>query len=63
LAKVNDLEKPHSGFYLLVFGGVAGVIPRRGGSGKVVGFEAWGRLPPFLEVIRRYFITPIDIKK
>jgi hypothetical protein len=26
-------------FYLLFFGGVAGVIPRRGGSGKAVGFE------------------------
>jgi hypothetical protein len=32
LAKVNDLEKLRSGFYLLVFGSVAGVIPRRGGS-------------------------------
>jgi hypothetical protein len=47
LAKVNDLEKLRSNFYLLVFGGVAGAIPRRGGSGKAVGFEAWGRLPPF----------------
>jgi hypothetical protein len=40
-----------SNFYFLVFGGVAGVIPRRGGSGKAVGFEAWGRLPPFYSVL------------
>jgi hypothetical protein len=30
-AKVNDLEKLRSSFYLFVFGGVAGVIPRREG--------------------------------
>jgi hypothetical protein len=46
LAEVNDLEKPQGGFYLFVFGGVTGGIPRRGGSGKAGGFEAWGRLPP-----------------
>jgi hypothetical protein len=32
--------------FTYIFGGVAGGIPRRGGSGKAVGFEAWGRLPP-----------------
>jgi hypothetical protein len=37
-----------SSFYLFVFGGVAGVIPRSGGSVKAAGFEAWGRLPPLL---------------
>jgi hypothetical protein len=45
VAKVDDLEKLRSSFYLLLFGGVAGVIPSRGGSEKAVGFEAWGRLP------------------
>jgi hypothetical protein len=35
LAKVNDLEKPRSGFYLFVFGGVAGARPPlRGGAEK-----------------------------
>jgi hypothetical protein len=37
-------------FYLFVFGGVAGGIPRRGGSGKAAGFGAWGRLPPFQKI-------------
>jgi hypothetical protein len=37
-------------FFLLM--GVWGHGPRRGGSGKAAGFEAWGRLPPvFLLVI------------
>jgi hypothetical protein len=36
LAKVNDLEKLRSSFYFFVFGGVAGVIPRREGSGKAI---------------------------
>jgi hypothetical protein len=35
------------------FGGVAGGIPRRGGSGKAEGFEAWGRLPPFLLYVNK----------
>jgi hypothetical protein len=43
---ITDCGTKRSNFYLLFFGGVAGVIPRRGGSGKPVGFGARGRLPP-----------------
>jgi hypothetical protein len=46
MAKVNDLEKLRSDFYLLFFGGAAGVSPAEGGSGKAVGFEAWGETSP-----------------
>jgi hypothetical protein len=57
---VKDLGKLRSSFYFLFFGGVAGVIPRRGGSGKAAGFEAWGRLPPTFLQIGVYAIQ-IDI--
>jgi hypothetical protein len=33
-------------FLLIFFGGVAGGIPRRRGSGKAAGFEAWGKAFP-----------------
>jgi hypothetical protein len=42
------LEKLRSGFYFFVFGGVAGVSPVEGGSGKAGGFEAWGKAFPLL---------------
>jgi hypothetical protein len=45
-------QKLRSNFYLFVFGGVAGGIPRRGGSGKAGGFGVWGRLPPSLYVLK-----------
>jgi hypothetical protein len=47
LAEINDLEKSRSDFYLVVFGGVAGVIPRMGGNGKAGGFGVRGACPPF----------------
>jgi hypothetical protein len=40
------LGKPRSGFYLCVFGGVAGVSPAERGSGKAGGFEAGGKAFP-----------------
>jgi hypothetical protein len=43
--KVNDLEKPLRGFYLFVFGGVAGVSPAEGEAEKPQVLERGGDFP------------------
>ncbi|MDR1902290.1 MAG: hypothetical protein LBQ88_08440 [Treponema sp.] len=47
LAKVNDLEIAEQ--FLSYYGGVTGVSPVEGGSGKAEGFEAWGETSPLLD--------------
>jgi hypothetical protein len=63
LAKVNDLEKPQSGFYLFVFGGVAGAIPRRRGERKTGASRAvaWGKaFPLFIFQSKKIFLETED---
>jgi hypothetical protein len=45
-------------FFSYFFGGVAGVPPAEGGSGKAVGFGAWGKAFPlfiYLLIVPRRF--------
>jgi hypothetical protein len=45
-AKVNDLENCGAIFSSLSLGALRGVSPAEGGSGKAVGFGAWGETSP-----------------